>query len=79
MATTIESKVFSYVFGEQLKRVSRLMTKVCLLFTALFIVWSGVMFLVDWYSPVFHVFATFSSAFMVGTGKSWGVIGKVVE
>ncbi|MBI5880668.1 hypothetical protein HZB90_00900 [archaeon] len=46
---------------------------------SLLAIWYAVMLLAGWYDPGFHILATAFSAVMVTTGKSWGVIEKLVN
>ncbi|MBU2560714.1 MAG: hypothetical protein KKD17_00290 [Nanoarchaeota archaeon] len=52
-------------------------SRTLLLCASLFLLWYVVMLLIDWYDIGFHLLATISSAAMVGTGYSWGVIGRI--
>jgi hypothetical protein len=50
-----------------------------MLCACLFLLWYCVMLLINWYDPGFHLVATFSSAIMVSTGRSWGIVEKVIS
>jgi hypothetical protein len=49
------------------------------LFAALAAIWLIVMLMISWYDPALHAIATFSSMFFVSTGRSWGVVEKIVH
>jgi hypothetical protein len=46
---------------------------------SLLAIWYAVMLLMGWYDPGFHILATAFSAVLVSTGKSWGVVEKLVS
>lgn len=53
--------------------------KAILMCASLFVLWYIVLMLINYYTPGFHLIATFSSAVMVSTGKSWGLIGDILH
>ncbi|MBW2972721.1 hypothetical protein KY359_06825 [Candidatus Woesearchaeota archaeon] len=55
------------------------MSRAVLLCAAMFVLWYIVMLLISWYDPALHLVATFSSAIMVGTGNSWGIVNRIVS
>ncbi|MBW2965038.1 hypothetical protein KY363_06280 [Candidatus Woesearchaeota archaeon] len=44
----------------------------------LFVLWYAVFLLTEWYDPVMHAIATLSSVFLVSTGRSTGILQKIV-
>lgn len=54
-------------------------TKSILMCASLFVIWYIVLVLVNYYNAGFHLIATFSSAVMVGMGKSWGVVDRILK
>jgi len=57
----------------------RYIIRLFLLACVLSVVWYAMMFLMAWYSPGFHLAATFVSTGMVATGNSWGVLSSIIE
>jgi hypothetical protein len=53
--------------------------KALALCAALSLIWYGVMLLVGWYDPGFLLLATASSAILVSTGQSWGIVQKLAS
>jgi hypothetical protein len=62
-----------------LKTTIQHIPKALMLCASLFLLWYIIMLMIDWYDPALHLFATFSSAVMVSTGNSWGVIEKIIK
>ena len=61
------------------KKLMVRMTKTAALCASLLAVWYAVMFLIGWYDAGFHLVATAFSVLMISTGRSWGVLGTLVE
>jgi len=66
---------YSKVRHRQLMHIARSFV----LCASLLAIWYAVMLLMGWYDPGFHIAATALSAVMVSTGKSWGVVEKLVS
>jgi hypothetical protein len=66
---------FSVSYNPAVKHI----VKSILMCASLFALWYIVLVLINYYNPAFHLIATFSSAVMVGMGKSWGLIDSILK
>ena len=65
----------SFIENPAIKHIA----KAVLMCISLFILWYVVLVLINYYNPGFHLIATFSSAVMVSTGRSWGIINRILK